>query len=224
MTQAAKPTPQSRRNAIIGIVIFALVLIGFVVLINSIGADRLREWVRDAGPAAPLIYILIRIVLYVFAPLSVGPIQILSATLFGTLGGIVYSAIGELIGGSINFWIGRKLGRSVVTRLIGQEALDKAQEYFNLLGDWRGLAIVRILGFAIWDFLSYVIGLSPAKFIHYLLVSATIGVIPIAASIFFGSQLDGDNPVLLVVSIILLGILFALPIIFRDRLKQFGKS
>jgi uncharacterized membrane protein YdjX (TVP38/TMEM64 family) len=163
---------------------------------------------------------LLRALTYVFAPLTTGPIQFASGALFGVWEGIAYSLIGEALGGSINFWIGRKFGRPVVLRLAGEQGLVKAEEYYHLVGEWRGLALARLVLFAMWDFLSYVIGFTPVRYRHYLLVSLIVGAIPTAAAVFLGSQLGGENQALLMVGIIALCVVLSLPLLFSGRLRK----
>jgi uncharacterized membrane protein YdjX (TVP38/TMEM64 family) len=215
---------QSWTGILIGAAAFIVVTGGLIYLMSTIGTERLQQYVTNAGPFAPIAYILLRALTYVFAPLTTGPIQFASGALFGAWQGIVYSIIGETIGGSINFWIGRKFGRPVVLRLAGEGGLKKAEDYYHLLGEWRGLAIARIVLFAMWDFLSYVIGFTPVKYVHYLWVSLIIGLIPTAAAVFLGSQLGGENQTLLMVGIIVLCIMLSLPILFGGRLRKWMAS
>ncbi len=219
--------PSAPKRAWGGILIaaaaFILVTGGLIYLMSTVGTERLQAMVEDAGPLAPVVYMLLRALTYVFAPLTTGPIQFASGALFGVWEGIVYSLIGEALGGSINFWIGRRLGRPVVLRIAGEQGLRKAEEYYHLVGEWRGLALARLVLFAMWDFLSYVIGFTPVRYIHYLLVSLIVGSIPTAAAVFLGSQLGGDNQALLMVGIIALCVVISLPLLFSGRLRRMMK-
>jgi uncharacterized membrane protein YdjX (TVP38/TMEM64 family) len=209
---------------LIGVVAFVAVTGAMVYLMNTVGMERLQQIVRDAGPLAPLLYVLLRASTYVFAPLTTGPIQIASGALFGLEWGIALSVIGEALGGSINFWIGRLFGRRVVLRLAGEEGIRKAEVYYHLVGDWRGLVIARLILFAMWDFLSYVIGLTPARFIHYLLVSLIVGLVPTTAAVFLGAQLGGENQTLLIIGIIALCIVLSLPLLFGARIRKWMEA
>jgi uncharacterized membrane protein YdjX (TVP38/TMEM64 family) len=203
---------------------FLFVTGGTLYLMNTLGPDRLRQSIIDAGPLAPLVYIGLRALTYVFAPLTTGPIQVASGALFGVWEGILYSLLGEVLGGSINFWIGRKLGRPVVLRIAGESGLAKAEEYYHLVEDWRGLAVARLVLFAMWDFLSYVIGFTSARFVHYVLVSFFVGAIPTAAAVFLGAQLSGDNLTLLTIAMIAVCIIVSLPLVFGGRIRKWLKG
>jgi uncharacterized membrane protein YdjX (TVP38/TMEM64 family) len=204
---------------IMGAAAFLLVTGGLIYLMSTIGTERLQQMVSDAGPLAPVAYVLLRALTYIFAPLTTGPIQFASGVLFGVWQGIAYSIIGEVLGGSINFWIGRRFGRPLVLRIAGERGLQKAEEYYHLVGEWRGLAVARLLLFAMWDFLSYVIGFTPVKYVHYLWVSLIVGLIPTTVAVFLGSQLGGENQTLLIIGIIALCVVLSLPVLFSKQLR-----
>jgi uncharacterized membrane protein YdjX (TVP38/TMEM64 family) len=223
------PSPTSDKKPawggiLIGAIAFVVVTGGLIYLMNTVGSDRLQAMVEEAGPLAPIVYMLLRALTYVFAPLTTGPIQLASGALFGIWEGIAYSLLGEALGGSINFWIGRRFGRPVVLRLAGEQGLLKAEEYYHLVGEWRGLALARLVLFAMWDFLSYVIGFTPVKYSHYLLVSLIVGAIPTAAAVFVGSQLGGENQALLMVGISALCVVLSLPLLFSGRIRKMMKK
>jgi uncharacterized membrane protein YdjX (TVP38/TMEM64 family) len=222
MSETTHTTPRKPAwgGIIAAIAAFVIVTGGLIYLMSTIGPERLQQMVEDAGPFAPVAYILLRALTYIFAPLTTGPIQFASGALFGIWEGILYSIIGETLGGSINFWIGRRLGRPVVLRIAGEQGLKKAEEYYHLVGEWRGLAIARVVLFAMWDFLSYVIGFTPVKYVHYLWVSLIVGLIPTSAAVFLGSQLGGENQALLMAGIIALCVVLSLPILFSGRLRK----
>jgi uncharacterized membrane protein YdjX (TVP38/TMEM64 family) len=209
---------------VIGAIAFVAVTGGLIYLMSTVGSDRLQAMIEEAGPLAPIVYMLLRALTYVFAPLTTGPIQLASGALFGIWEGIAYSLLGEALGGSINFWIGRRFGRPVVLRLAGEQGLLKAEEYYHLVGEWRGLALARLVLFAMWDFLSYVIGFTPVKYSHYLLVSLIVGAIPTAAAVFVGSQLGGENQALLMVGISALCVVLSLPLLFSGRIRKMMKK
>ncbi len=122
-------TPTTKKSSWLGLAVGAAAFIavtgGIVYLMSTVGPERLQQIVRSAGPLAPLVYVLLRAATYVFAPLTTGPIQIASGALFGVWEGIALSVIGETLGGSINFWIGRRLGRPVVLRIAGSRGSRK---------------------------------------------------------------------------------------------------
>ena len=130
---------KSLRALIPGAVAFIVITVALIVGINVIGLDRIRDAIASAGPLAPLIYILIKILTFVVAPLSAGPLQLSSGILFGLVPGALYTLIAETIGGSINFWLARRFGRPVVERLVGKDDMPRVDSFVSQMVDGKML-------------------------------------------------------------------------------------
>lgn len=210
----------SVRAVALGVISFITVTLVMLFAIETIGVERIQAFVQSAGPFAPLAYIALKAATYVFAPLSAGPIQFSSGLLFGLGLGTLYSLIGEVIGGAISFWIGRKLGRPFVIRFVGQEGIARVDQFTTQLGGWRALAYTRLALFALYDFISYAAGLTTTiTFPQYLLVSASLGVIPTFLFVAVGASL-ADNRDLLPLIYTGIGILSAIPFVVRYVMTQ----
>lgn len=179
------------REIIMGGLAFIAFISILVLGMNAIGKETLQQWIRDAGIFAPLVYIAIKAATYVFAPLTSGPIQAAAGTLFGSVElGVLYTLIGEVLGGSISFWIARRFGRPIVLRFVGEQGMKQVDDFYqNRMGGWISLAVSRLLLFGVWDFLSYAAGLSKTvKFSTYLAVSVILGFFPTYFFVWIGSQ------------------------------------
>jgi uncharacterized membrane protein YdjX (TVP38/TMEM64 family) len=189
--QNADKVKRPIRELILGGLGFIAFLTILVLGMNAIGKETLQKWIEDAGIFAPLMYIAIKALTYIFAPLTSGPIQAAAGTLFGSVElGVLYTLIGEVLGGSISFWVARRFGRPVVMRFVGKEGMKQVDEFYeNRMGGWISLAVARLLLFSVWDFLSYAAGLSKSiKFSHYLAVSIILGFFPTYLFVWIGSQ------------------------------------
>lgn len=188
----------SPRTLIIGAVSFVALTTFMLVVIEWLGVEHIQEAITATGPLAPAIYVAIKALTYVFAPLSAGPIQLSSGVLFGLWPGTFYSMLGELIGGAISFWIARKLGRAAVMRFVGEEGMTRVDEFVAQLGGWRALAYARLFLFSVFDFITYAAGMTKAiTFREYMLVSAIVGFIPTFLFVAIGASLAEDRGVLL---------------------------
>lgn len=199
---------------------FTLVTGGLIVGIQVIGVDNLRAAIQNAGAFAPLVYIGIKTATYVFAPLTSGPIQVGAGVLFGLWEGTLYTLIGEVLGGSISFWLSRRFGRGVVRRMVGEDGLRKVDQFVNAIVDWKTLSYARLFLFPVYDFISYAVGFSKLPFRTYVIVSALIGVIPTFAAVAFGTALTGENTLIIYV---IIALACALPLIFQKRLRRLLK-
>lgn len=210
---------QSWRALILSAAAFIIVTIGLMVGIQVIGLERIRGAIEDAGPFAPLLFILLKILTYVVAPLTSGPIQLSAGILFGLWQGTFYTLVGEVIGGSISFWIARKLGRPMVRRLVGEEGIQRVDGFYEMVGEWRSLLYARLFLFAIYDFISYAVGFTSLKFRTYVLVSVFAGFVPTFAAVALGTTLTEERSGLILVYV-LVAIACVVPLLLHNRLRR----
>ncbi len=188
-------SPVSPRALAVGAV-FLLALTGLLILvIDWVGINQLRAWIRDTGPLAPLLYILFKAAAYVFAPLSSGPVQLAAGALFDSvLLGTFYTVVGEVLGGTLSFLIARHLGRPAVRRFAGEAGLARIDEFVGQLGGWRALVYARLFLFAIYDFISYAAGFAKSITLRqYLLVSIICGTPPSFIFVYAGGLLEDQR-------------------------------
>ena len=133
--------------------------------------EALRRVLEEHRAVAPLIFILIEAAQVVAAPIPGEMTGFLGGYFFGVLRGFIYSAIGLTIGSAIAFGLGHWLGRPFVRRLIKPETYER----FAFLTETRGVLVAFVLflipGFP-KDSLSYLLGMSPMRFLPFLLVCA----------------------------------------------------
>lgn len=201
---------------------FVGITLALTVGIQAVGLERLQQVIVEAGPAAPLVYIAVRASTYIAAPLSSGPIQFAAGVLFGLWPGTIYSIIGEVVGGSANFWIARLLGRPVVRRLVGQSGMARVEKFYRQVGEAWTLAFARLFLFAIYDFISYAAGFTPMKYRQYVLITALVGIAPTFAAVAVGTTLTGDTGQLIALYAAL-GLLCVIPLVFYRRIRRLLK-
>ncbi len=201
--------------------------VGFVVVtgvllvgIHVVGLERLRAMIESAGALAPLLYIAIKVVTFVVAPLSSGPIQLSAGVLFGLVPGTVYTLLGELIGGGINFWLARRYGHPVVRRLVGEQDMPRVESFVSGLVDWKTLLYARLFLFSFYDFISYAAGFSRLRFRHYLIVSIFGGIPTTFIAVLLGTGLTSDS-FLLIYGVI--AIVSLIPLLLQKRLRRWLK-
>jgi uncharacterized membrane protein YdjX (TVP38/TMEM64 family) len=205
--------------AAVGFVVF---LVAVMLFMNAVGIPRLQALIEEAGPLAPAAYIVLKSVTYVFAPLTSGPIQVFAGTLFGSVWhGVLYTLIGEVIGGSISFMIARRFGRPVVARLVGKEGMSQVDQFYTRrLGGWLPLVIARLALFSFWDFLSYAAGLAPVQYRTYLWVSIVCGFFPTFLFVWLGENVVGDSIAALAVAIVVLLVLTLVPLLLMRPINR----
>ena len=213
---------RSWRALILGVAAFILITAALMLGIQAIGLDSIRSAIEQAEPLAPLVYILVKMLTYVFAPLSSGPIQLSAGILFGLWQGTFYTLIGEVVGGSISFWIARKLGRPIVKRMVGDDGLRRVDSFYETVGEWRSLLYARLFLFSIYDFISYAAGFTRLKFRTYVIISTVAGFIPTFVFVLFGTMLTGEQDKLFFIYA-LLGIACVVPLLMHKRIRRWLK-
>ncbi|MGB1288242.1 MAG: TVP38/TMEM64 family protein, partial [Aggregatilineales bacterium] len=104
---------------------FMIPLTFLAIFMNTVGLPRLQELTQQSGALGVIAYITVKALAFVIAPLSSGPLQMASGPLFSIELAILYTLIGDVIGGSINFLIARYLGRNLLERFVSEEDLEK---------------------------------------------------------------------------------------------------
>ncbi len=80
--------------------------------------DRIVQWLSQAGPLAPIVFMGLMALALVINPIPSLPLDIAAGAAFGPLLGATYAFIGAEIGAITSFLIGRALGREMLTRLL----------------------------------------------------------------------------------------------------------
>ncbi len=152
--------------------------VGLPVLVGAFGGgELLRGLVERAGPWAPLAYVAAKAAATVVAPLSGIPLKAASGALFGLVGGIGYSVLGDVIGGCVCFWATRYAGRGVVVRFAGTDGMARVDELASYSGGWRAVLFGRLVLSPVYNLVSYAAGSSKLPFWQYLAVTALGGIV-----------------------------------------------
>lgn len=154
-----------------------ILTIGFIIYkiyIMDIGANDIKIYVDSFGNMSAVVYI----IMFALVPLTLFPDSILAIAgglVFGLFKGYIYTTIGALIGGSISFYISRKLGRNVVKKLTN-EKLDNVEKMINESGFFI-VFMLRLIPLFPFDIISYCSGLTSIKYKDFILATF-IGTIP----------------------------------------------
>jgi uncharacterized membrane protein YdjX (TVP38/TMEM64 family) len=186
------PAPVSRLKAWIvpGIVLLALLalLIWWAPAIGRVFLDpqAIRSDLLQAGPWAPLVFVLLQVVQVVLFALPGEVVQIAGGWLFGFLGGSLLSVAGIALGSSLAFGLTRWLGVRFVHKIAGPKTVAKFDGLMASPQFIGSLFLLFLIPGIPKDVLCYVAGLASIKFIPFLLIS-TVARLPG----IFGSSLIG---------------------------------
>ena len=179
-----------RRRRLIGalaIVLAVVFIIGDFAL-GDLETDDIREWGEGLGPWGPVLLITVLAAAMVFAPIPNPPFMIAAGLIWGTVLGVVYAVIGQLIGAAIIFWISRRFGRQFIPRLVGERGAERIDLLAREIGPqlvfwWRMMPIS-------FDFAAYAAGLTPMSFRFFMALVLFGSIVPTAVVVGFGDSLN----------------------------------
>lgn len=153
-----------------------LVVGGFLVFASVGGPDQagIERFVRDAGIAAPVVYV----VLYVMLTVVLFPGAVITAAggaLFGSVQGTVLTVVGATIGATGAFLVGRWLGREQVERLAG-ESVGRLDDWMHEHG-FLAVLYTRLIPVVPFNVLNYAAGIAGLRVRDYVIATA-VGIVP----------------------------------------------
>jgi uncharacterized membrane protein YdjX (TVP38/TMEM64 family)/rhodanese-related sulfurtransferase len=128
----------------------------------------LEAWIRDAGPVAPLLFMLVyALATVLFLPGSV--LTLAGGALFGPLLGTFYNLTGATLGATLAFLIARYLASDWVAGKAG----GRVKQLINgVEGEgWRFVAFVRLVPLFPFNLLNYALGLTRLRLLHYIVAT-----------------------------------------------------
>jgi uncharacterized membrane protein YdjX (TVP38/TMEM64 family) len=177
MAQSTRPPLPHWDKLLPALIVVILISLASVWAMQALGgAEVVRGWVTGAGPWAPLVFVVLKASTYVIAPLSGTPLKLVAGAVFGVWEGLLYTTIGDVLGGSLNFWIARLFGRPGIRRFAGAAAIKQVDDTVEHVGGWRALLVARLVLSSLYDFISYAAGLANLSFRHYLWVTVVGGI------------------------------------------------
>ena len=179
-----------RRRRLIGMAALILAVV-FVIgdfALGDLETDDIREWGEGLGPWGPVLLIAILAAAMVFAPIPNPPFMIAAGLIWGTVLGVVYAILGQLIGAAIIFWISRRFGRQFIPRLVGERGAERIDLLAREIGPqlvfwWRMMPIS-------FDFAAYAAGLTPMSFRFFMALVLFGSIVPTAVVVGFGDSLN----------------------------------
>ena len=155
-----------------------------LIVILSVGSffidlSVLQEVIRNAGIWAPFIYILIKSSTVIFAPLSGTALYIFSVPLFGFWPAVLYSFLGDLLGGTVTFYISRLYGQPVVRYFAGKKNMEYIENTLEAMSTIKGFVSVRLAALTMPEIASYAAGLTKLRFRDFIFIHMGIDIVPI---------------------------------------------
>ena len=189
----AKPREGAPRRSRAGTILLVILILGAITaagfaLAPHFHRERIEGWVRGAGVWGPLVLLGVQALQILLAPIPGFFVPVLAGLFYGPVVGPLITMGGSILGSGAAYWIGRSGGRPVAERLVGEEAVRKAQSLFAGKR-WLALVPLFLLPFTPADALCFVAGIIGMDARRFLLAVA-LGRLPkdalVAASAALG--------------------------------------
>lgn len=164
------------------------------------------------------VYFLLTIISIVLAPFSSLPLMAIASNLFGILQTAVLSISGWLLGSIIAFYLSRKYGTKIVSKLVSLSTIYKFENKLTQNQKFWFVLFMRMI-FPV-DLLSYALGLFTRISFKIYLITTLIGIVPFAFLYAYLGKLPYHiQPIIFLGIGIILGTIFILYLIIKKTMR-----
>ena len=185
-------------SIIVFIICIILMTVICIPLISSFfggKSDQFKEFIDGFGPFGLIVMLLIQIAQIVVAIIPGEVVEFVAGTVYGWFGGLIFCLVGVAIGQTIVFVAVRFLGKDLVEKAAGSEAMQK----FKFLNDEKKLRVILFFLFFIpgtpKDLLTYIVPLTKIKLLDFLIITLVARIPSIVSSTLAGAAF-GENDLL----------------------------
>lgn len=205
-----------------------LLFVGLIIFLNVLTTQFLTTETysnfEKIKPLFPFIFVTYTVTSQVLAPLSGSPAQVISLALVGLVPTLLYSFISNLISAAICFWISRKFGHNVITKLVGKKNMHQINTFVEISGT-RLLILSRLIGFSVFELISYTFGLTEISFRKYMIITAVASFITHVVFGILSYRVDFTNPYAITIVVTCFFILSGIfTVIIKREYDQFKKQ
>jgi uncharacterized membrane protein YdjX (TVP38/TMEM64 family) len=151
---------------------------------------RMRDWIEQSGPWAPLTYLVAKAVTFICLPWAGYPLNVASGALFGLFWGVILTALGDTLGGCILYVLSRWAGRPAVARIVGESRMARVDRIIDTgLGGWRELLFFRVVVPIPYNLVSLAAGLAPTLTLRQYAIVTFLTAAPKVFTVGIGAGL-----------------------------------
>ena len=185
--------------------------------------ERVREFFESFGLWGPALFFALQAAQVIVALIPAAPIMVAGVTTYGPWAGFALSLFGAVLGSVVAFYMGRRFGKPMVAKLVGEQIVDKYSGKMSPNGLWILIALMLPIpagGDAVCS-LAGLSEMSPGRF----LVLNTLGRAPYTAlAVMAASGLATGSTSLLVGGAVALGLLGVVAFFYVRREKRREKQ
>lgn len=183
------------KDVLVNLFSLAVVLGVIYVIAKVFSIDDIRAWIESAGIWAPLALVVAKASTIVIAPIGGAPLYPIAGAVFGFWKALGLLVLGDAIGGIIAFFLSRFFGRAIAERMMGKERGLLAHA-IEIGGTPKGFLLTRLSFFALQEAAAYAAGLTRLKFLPFIVIHISVGLIPTTLMTALGTILTEDTSAL----------------------------
>lgn len=161
---------QKTARVVTATVLVILTVFVFFYLYTGLSTEDLKIIIQEQGVFGQIIYVVYHVVSVVLSPLVSIALWPIAFLVYGFWRAVFLSFLGSVMGGMAAFYLAKRFGRPLVRRLVGQEALEKIDDFTDVVG-WRAFFILRLLSSSYFDYVSYAAGLTKMNVWAYFVIT-----------------------------------------------------
>ncbi|MEK7514425.1 MAG: VTT domain-containing protein [Patescibacteria group bacterium] len=144
---------------------FIVIAIGTAYwLTASIGIDRLEEIVKTVGMWGPLAIIALKMTTIIVVPLGGGPVYAIAGAAFGFWNGLAITAIGDVLGFSVAFYLSRFFGRPIIAFFVPRSQMPLIEKMLSRGSKLSSFLKARLAFTGFPEVFAYAAGLTTVSF------------------------------------------------------------
>jgi uncharacterized membrane protein YdjX (TVP38/TMEM64 family) len=184
-----KDLPQNNWKNIVGL---AAVLGVLYALARYFDIETVRAQIENAGIWAPLLFILVKSMTIIVAPLGGSPLYPIAGALFGFYKGSLLLILGDVLGGVVSFLLARIFGRRLVEKMLegNENLLTRA---LLMMSTTKGYFFARLGFIGFPELASWGAGLTKIRFLPFILIYTLVGAPPTIAVAGLGALLVEES-------------------------------
>lgn len=170
-------------------------------VLSSGNKDRISDWVSQFGFWGPFFIVIAMILQMFLLVINVVALMLVAIIAYGTFWGSVIAISAVLVASTIGYLIGRAIGSTGVSKLIGHNTEHKVADFMEKYGLWA-IIIARVSPFLSNDAVSFVAGFARMTYLKFIFATF-VGILPLTILLaWLGRDFDRLKTGLIWISVI----------------------
>lgn len=194
----------------IGVLLFSYIFFGKELTAIISQPELLRAWLDGFGAFDEVVFIVIRAAQTVVKFIPAEPLEIGSGYAWGTIPGMLYCLIGNMLGTVVILALVKRFGKKVIDKFVPLSSLKSLEIFQSSERVYALIFLFYLIPGSPKDGFTYIVGLLPVKTIPYMIITAIARIPSILFSTLCGSTFAEKNYLIsvgILAGTVLLGIL-----------------